>query len=152
MASACIPSPHNPYYSFPEFRTRSQAVWGSLDQNHVHPDGDPFLHRSRRGSFSPTKPADWPTATQPAPAPAYTVASTSDPYLEELSKAYNNSGVSAFTSDHKGDMTWYAQGSGACGDVYDDTSFTAAVSHFMYDAWPGADTNETNRKPNLWTH
>jgi hypothetical protein len=66
LASACIPSPHNPYYSFPEFRTRSQVVyerhhecrnfdaqWGSLDQNHVHPDGDPFLHRSRRGQLFP---------------------------------------------------------------------------------------------------
>ncbi|KAJ7840372.1 hypothetical protein B0H14DRAFT_2360685, partial [Mycena olivaceomarginata] len=39
------------------------------------------------------------------------------------------------------------QGTGACGDVYDDSSFTAAVSHLMYDAWPGANPTETNRNP-----
>ncbi|KAJ7483048.1 hypothetical protein B0H11DRAFT_1914787 [Mycena galericulata] len=97
--------------------------------------------------FIPTKPADWPTATQLGPTPAYTVASPSDPYLEELSKAYDNSGVPAFTSVHQGDVTWYAQGLGACGDVYNESSFTAAVSHLMYDAWPGANINETNRNP-----
>lgn len=36
------------------------------------------------------------------------------------------------------------QGLGACGDTYDDKSFTAAVSMIMFDAWPGA-TAEQNR-------
>ncbi|KAJ7270734.1 RlpA-like double-psi beta-barrel-protein domain-containing protein-containing protein [Mycena haematopus] len=38
------------------------------------------------------------------------------------------------------------QGLGACGDVYDDSSFTAAVSMIMFDAWPGASA-EQNRNP-----
>ncbi|KAF7373555.1 DPBB-1 domain-containing protein [Mycena sanguinolenta] len=98
------------------------------------------------GDFTPVKPADWPTATQSGPQPTSTVASASDPYLEELSKAIDNSGNSAFTGVHTGDMTYYSQGLGACGDVYDDSSFTAAVSHLMFDSWPGA-TAAQNRNP-----
>jgi len=99
------------------------------------------------GNFVPTKPADWPTATQSGPKPTSTVASASDPYLEELSKAIDNSGNSLFTGVKTGDMTFYGQGLGACGDVYDDNSFTAAVSHLVFDAWPGADPNAQNRNP-----
>jgi len=43
-------------------------------------------------------------------------------------------------------MTYYGQGLGACGDTYDDSSFTAAVSMLMYDVWPGA-SEEQNRNP-----
>jgi hypothetical protein len=43
-------------------------------------------------------------------------------------------------------MTYYGQGLGACGDVYDDQSFTAAVSMLMFDKWPGASA-EQNRNP-----
>ncbi|KAJ6485338.1 hypothetical protein C8R47DRAFT_1129876 [Mycena vitilis] len=99
------------------------------------------------GDFTATKPADWPTATQAGATPTSTVASTSDPYLEELSKALDNSGNSFFTETHTGDMTYYGQGLGACGDVYDDNSFTAAVSELMFDNWPGGSTAAQNRNP-----
>ncbi|KAJ7146101.1 hypothetical protein C8R44DRAFT_723940 [Mycena epipterygia] len=99
------------------------------------------------GNFVAVKPSDWPTATQAGPQPTSTVASASDPYLKELSKAIDNSGNSQFTSTHTGDMTYYGQGLGACGDVYDDNSFTAAVSHFMFDSWQGASTDAQNRNP-----
>lgn len=98
------------------------------------------------GDFKPVKPADWPTATQSGPKPTSTVASASDPYLEELSKAIDNSGNAFFTESHTGDMTYYGQGLGACGDVYDDNSYTAAVSMLMFDNWPGASA-EQNRNP-----
>ncbi|KAF7326651.1 DPBB-1 domain-containing protein [Mycena venus] len=98
------------------------------------------------GDFKPVKPADWPTATQAGAAPTSNVASASDPYLKELSKAYDNSGNHFFTDTHTGDMTYYGQGLGACGDVYDDNSFTAAVSHLMFDNWPGASYAQ-NRNP-----
>ncbi|KAJ7661980.1 hypothetical protein DFH06DRAFT_1397805 [Mycena polygramma] len=96
--------------------------------------------------FTATKPSDWPTATQAAATPTSTVASASDPYLEELSKAIDNSGNAFFTESHTGDMTYYDQGLGACGDYYDDNSFTAAVSQIMYDSWPGNTPNH-NRNP-----
>ncbi|KAG6864301.1 hypothetical protein C0991_010751 [Blastosporella zonata] len=92
------------------------------------------------------KPSDWPTATQPGAAPAATRTSPADPYLMELSKSYNNKDNDYYTTKHTGQMTYYGQGLGACGDTYDDSSFTAAVSMIMYDAWPGA-TAETNRNP-----
>jgi len=44
-------------------------------------------------------------------------------------------------------MTYYGQGLGACGDTYDDTSFTAAVSKLIFDTWPGAWAGEMNRNP-----
>jgi len=99
------------------------------------------------GDFQATKPSDWPTATQAGPQPTSTVASPADPYLKELSKAIDNSGNAQFTETHSGDMTWYDTGIVACGDVYDDTSFTAAVSHLMFDSWPGANTAAQNRNP-----
>ncbi|KAJ7619273.1 hypothetical protein FB45DRAFT_930300 [Roridomyces roridus] len=98
------------------------------------------------GDFKPVKPADWPSQTQSGPQPTSTVASASDPYLEKLSEAIDNSGNDFFTEVHTGDMTYYGQGLGACGDVYDDNSFTAAVSMLMFDNWPGASA-EQNRNP-----
>ncbi|KAJ7929828.1 hypothetical protein B0H13DRAFT_2310219 [Mycena leptocephala] len=85
------------------------------------------------GSLGITKPTDWPSAALLGAAPTSTVTSTSDPYLEELSMAPDNSGVSDFTSEHKGDITYYFGDdvSVACGDVYDDNSYTAAVSYLM---------------------
>jgi hypothetical protein len=64
-----------------------------------------------------------------------------------MSKAYNNKNNPLFTQVHTGQMTYYGQGLGACGDTYDDSSYTAAVSKLMYDAWPGAIAGEMNRNP-----
>jgi len=40
-----------------------------------------------------------------------------------------------------------AQSQTACGDTYDDSTYTAAVSKLLYDSWPGANTASTNRNP-----
>jgi len=110
---------------------------GSGSSNQAHP----------ANGFVPTKPADWPTATQAGGAqPTSTVASAKDPYLKELSKALDNSQNPLFSKVYKGDMTYYGQGLGACGDVYDDNSFTAAISQHLYDIWPGASSAQ-NRNP-----
>lgn len=92
------------------------------------------------------KPLGWPSQTQAGAAPTSTRTSPGDPYLMELSKAYNNANNALYNNVHRGVMTYYGQGLGACGDTYDDNSFTAAVSRKLYDAWPGA-TSETNRNP-----
>lgn len=73
--------------------------------------------------------------------------SPADPFLTALSQSYNNKGNQFYTQVHKGQMTYYGQGLGACGDTYDDDSMTAAVSKLMYDAWPGAWAGEQNRNP-----
>jgi len=93
------------------------------------------------------KPANWPSQTQAGAAPTATRAHPGDPFLKELSKAYDNSNNALFNGVHRGEMTYYGQGLGACGDTYDDKSFTAAVSQLMYDKWPGAVAGEMNRNP-----
>lgn len=85
--------------------------------------------------------------TQAGAAPAATRTSAADPFLMELSKSYNNADNPLYNKVHKGIMTYYGQGLGACGDTYDDNSFTAAVSKLMYDSWPGAMAGEMNRNP-----
>jgi len=110
-------------------------------------DSSPSPTSGAAAGFKPVKPSDWPTATQAGAQPTSTVASVHDPFLEELSKALEYSDYDVFNQVHQGDMTYYGQGLGACGDVYDDSSMTAAVSHVMFDAWLGADTNAQNRNP-----
>ncbi|KAJ7495794.1 hypothetical protein B0H11DRAFT_1716631, partial [Mycena galericulata] len=39
------------------------------------------------------------------------------------------------------------QGTGACGDTYNDSSMTAAVSYIMYDNWPGYVKGNPNTNP-----
>ncbi|CED83187.1 RlpA-like double-psi beta-barrel domain [Phaffia rhodozyma] len=91
--------------------------------------------------------AVWPTVTQSGSSPSATVTSKADPYAQSLSYALNNSGNTLFTNKRTaGDLTYYEQGQTSCGSVYDDTTFTAAVSSLLYDAWPGASSN-TNRNP-----
>lgn len=102
----------------------------------------------RRTAGVPITPADWPTTTQAGPIPSYTKASTADPYLNSLSYALNNAGNSLFTAQYTGDLTYYDTASVACGDVYDDSTYTAAISHELYDSWPGftagSNTNRTS--------
>ncbi|GAA5915190.1 RlpA-like double-psi beta-barrel domain-containing protein [Sporobolomyces salmoneus] len=59
-------------------------------------------------------------------------ASTSEPTAESLA------GV------HAGEGTWFAPGLGACGTVATSSSAIVAVSHLLYDSYPGATLN-----PNL---
>ncbi|KAJ7135108.1 hypothetical protein C8R46DRAFT_1235207 [Mycena filopes] len=98
------------------------------------------------GGFKPVKPKHWPTATQSGPKPTSTRTSDADKYLGELSKAIDNSGNPLFTESHTGDMTYYTTGVVACGDVYDENSFTAAVYQDMYNNWPGAN-GQDNQNP-----
>lgn len=99
------------------------------------------------GGGNGIKPPGWPMLTQAGAAPAATRTSAADPFLMELSKSYNNADNPLYNKVHKGIMTYYGQGLGACGDTYDDNSFTAAVSKLMYDSWPGAMAGEMNRNP-----
>jgi Lytic transglycolase len=39
---------------------------------------------------------------------------------------------------------------GACGDTYNDSSFTAAVPMDMYDSWPGATAEQNRYVPNTF--
>ncbi|GAA6013022.1 hypothetical protein JCM11491_000940 [Sporobolomyces phaffii] len=55
-----------------------------------------------------------------------------------------SSGAPSLSGTHSGDGTWFAPGLGACGTVATDDSPIVAVSHLLYDSFPGATVN-----PNL---
>ncbi|GAA5982236.1 hypothetical protein JCM5350_007707 [Sporobolomyces pararoseus] len=52
--------------------------------------------------------------------------------------------AATLTGTHTGEGTWFAPGLGACGTVATDDSPIVAVSHLLYDSYPGA-----TRNPNL---
>lgn len=109
----------------------------------VNVTGTPTIHGRTVGV--PVTPADWPTTTQAGAIPSITAVNAADPNLISLSYALNNAGNSLFTTKYTGDLTYYATGQTSCGDVQVDTSYTAAVSHLMYDTWPGVTANPNRR-------
>jgi len=64
----------------------------------------PASHKDGHGNA--LAPANWPTKTQAGAAPAATVTSPADPFLEGLSQACNNAGNALFTQVHTGQMTY----------------------------------------------
>lgn len=66
------------------------------------------------------------------------------PQPANLSVVSGNKTVSIDLLPKSGDATYYATGLGACGMVSTDTSMIAAVSHLLFDTFPGATAN-----PNL---
>jgi hypothetical protein len=52
------------------------------------------------------KPTNWPTQTQAGAAPTATRAHPGDPFLKELSKAYDNTNNALFNAVHRGQMTY----------------------------------------------
>ncbi|EIW81905.1 plant expansin [Coniophora puteana RWD-64-598 SS2] len=46
-----------------------------------------------------------------------------------------------------GDATWYQTGLGACGVVNKNTDFIAAVSHSLFDTYPGYSDGNPNDNP-----
>lgn len=90
-------------------------------------------------------PSNWPTITQPGSTYSATKTSPADPYLTSISQALDNTKNTKFTAQYTGDFTYYAQSLTSCGDVYDDSTLTAAISHILYDSWPGAMLSNTNR-------
>lgn len=88
---------------------------------------------------APVIPADWPTTTAAGATWPYTVATDADPDLMVVSEALDNTGVDAYNAEHSGDLTYYETGQVACGDYYTEDTWTAAVSHIMWQNWPGSD-------------
>ncbi|KAF8307013.1 hypothetical protein DL93DRAFT_2101420 [Clavulina sp. PMI_390] len=105
-----------------------------------------FSH-NRRTTGAPVTPSDWPTTTQPAATPSITVANSADPYLTTLSQALNMQSLSSWTATYTGDLTYYDTGVVACGDTYTDSTYTAAISHLLYDSWAGYAGTNTVRNP-----
>ncbi|KAI0313728.1 RlpA-like double-psi beta-barrel-protein domain-containing protein-containing protein [Amylostereum chailletii] len=62
-----------------------------------------------------------------------------------LTSPETRSSASSFLSGtQKGQGTYYATGLGACGITNSDTDHIAAVSHLLFDSYPGATANPNN--------
>lgn len=70
--------------------------------------GSPLIGASTGNSLAGLIPlhVEWPSQTQAGAAPASSVTSAADPFLLELSKAYNNADNELFTKVHTGQMTY----------------------------------------------
>jgi hypothetical protein len=77
-------------------------------------------------------------APPPPPPPAKTTTKDAPP-------TPTNSGGSGEV--FSGDGTFYATGLGSCGITNSDTDFIAAVSHLLYDSWPGYNGVNPNNNP-----
>lgn len=101
---------------------------------------------NRRTAGAPVTPSDWPTTTQAGATPSITAVTAADPYLDSLSYALNNAKNSLWTATYSGDLTYYDTASVACGDVYTDSDYIAAISESLFDSWPGFTSGgNTNR-------
>jgi len=83
-------------------------------------------------------PSDTP-APQAAPAPT----TTSEPSSSNI----GSGGPSYLYGTQTGDATYYSTGLGACGIVNHDTDYIAAVSHLLFDTYPGYDGGNPNNNP-----
>ncbi|PPQ64402.1 hypothetical protein CVT26_002109 [Gymnopilus dilepis] len=100
---------------------------------------------------SPTPPKETPTTPPPAPSPTTHAKPAPSPTTApaKAPSSGNTSGSSSnlpsfLVGTQTGDGTFYSTGLGACGITNKDTDYIAAVSHLLFDTFPGAGVN-----PNL---
>jgi len=108
-------------------------------------------------------PAGYPTTTTssevPTTATSVTTTTTAKDHphhahntphlpLTTSSSSYETttapSGGGGSSGDYSGDGTYYGVSLGACGWTNTDNELVAAVSHILYDGWPGATANPNN--------
>jgi hypothetical protein len=93
--------------------------------------------------------AQAPTTAAPAPAPAPTThAPAPAPTTSKAASTSNNSNLPSFmVGTQTGQGTFYATGLGACGITNTDTDHIAAVSHLLFDNFPGYNGVNPNDNP-----
>lgn len=101
---------------------------------------------------TPAKPAttekDEPT-TAPHTTPKPTPTPTKEPAPATSTKPSSGggSGLSFMAGTQTGQGTFYATGLGACGITNNDGDYIAAVSHLLFDAFPGYNGANPNNNP-----
>jgi len=99
----------------------------------------------------PVPPAPQVTSSTPEPSPTPTPPKTSDkpqPSNPPSSNTTSNGNLPPFlVGTQSGQGTFYETGLGACGIVNTDHDFIVAVSHLLYDAFPGYDGVNPNTNP-----
>ncbi|KAH9944071.1 RlpA-like double-psi beta-barrel-protein domain-containing protein-containing protein [Epithele typhae] len=82
----------------------------------------------------PQNKATTKTSTSEAPATTSSTSSANDP-------------LGILTGTHTGQATYYATGLGACGITNTDSDFIVAVSHELFDNYPGYAGGNPNNNP-----
>ncbi|KAI8980645.1 RlpA-like double-psi beta-barrel-protein domain-containing protein-containing protein [Trametes punicea] len=121
-------------------------------------ESDPASSPKPATSATPTtSPAEAKPTTQPATT--HQQQTTASPTTHHTTAAApttsSSSGGSSSTSGepgfmsgtHIGDGTFYSTGLGSCGVTNTDTDFIVAVSHLLYDAYPGYNGVNPNDNP-----
>lgn len=120
------------------FRGRTNATQAALARRSVSVISNPKVilnpkfagKTSASASSSSTPTSSRASSTTSAPAATPTVG-------------YTSSGLD-LDGTHSGDATYFAPGLGACGTTASDTDYIVAVSHLIYDTFPGATANPNN--------
>ncbi|KAG2118444.1 RlpA-like double-psi beta-barrel-protein domain-containing protein-containing protein [Suillus clintonianus] len=99
---------------------------------------------SSHSSSTSTSVYQAPT-TSPTPTPTPTPTTTSAPATTSTSSSGSSNGFLSGTQSGQG--TFYATGLGACGITNNDSQYIAAVSHLLFDAYPGYDGVNPNTNP-----
>ncbi|KAJ8456703.1 hypothetical protein ONZ51_g11962 [Trametes cubensis] len=97
---------------------------------------------------TPTSHKQTPTST-PTPT-SHSSSSSAAPQSTQGSSgggSGSSGGPSWLTGTQSGDGTYYATGLGACGIVNHDTDYIAAVSHLLFDNYPGYNGVNPNNNP-----
>jgi len=96
---------------------------------------------------APTTPNPPHAAPKPSPSPTHSQQQQAPPPSPSPpSGGGNTSGGGGdenhpFPGPNTGDVTFYELGLTACGITYTDSDFVAAVSHILFDGYPGAGAN-----------
>ncbi|KAG8697102.1 hypothetical protein FRC09_008069 [Ceratobasidium sp. 395] len=104
-------------------------------------------------SAAPPPPDPTPTSTQPPkstdkPATRTSKSATkTSTSAEEDPTPTSGSGGGSNGGTHTGQATFYGTGLGACGITNKDTDYIAAVSHLLFDSFPGYGGGNPNANP-----
>lgn len=86
---------------------------------------------------------DKPAAPEPTPSPS----PSPDPAPAPSPAPVDNSGPDFMRGTQTGEGTYYDTGLGACGITNNDSDYIAAVSHLLFDNFPGYDGVNPNNNP-----
>ncbi|KAG5647495.1 hypothetical protein DXG03_009432 [Asterophora parasitica] len=113
----------------------------------VQPVTPKTLRRRANGKRCKPRPSSSVASSAPPPPPAPTTTSTPPP-PPAPTKPSGGGGLPSFmVGVQAGQGTFYDTGLGACGIVNRDTDYIAAVSHLLFDNFPGYNGQNPNKNP-----
>jgi hypothetical protein len=141
-SKAPAPPVVNPEPAPPSFSSSSVAARPTHSSHSV---AEPPATTSSAAPPPPPKTSHTPPPPKATPPPPK--ATPTPPPTQGSGSSASGSTDPLFTDTHSGDATFYATGLGSCGITNHDTDFIAAVSHLLYDSFPGYEGGNPNNNP-----